>query len=112
MLNPHLSPPVPLSGPCPVLLALPWPGWGTQGLALAYHAQQGEQAQALLQAEHSVIHLHRDQAQIHYSQLCITPNKVKQPCLTEKTAPPCLYLPAAALCNPKLELGSETTQTT
>lgn len=81
---------------------------------LAYRAQQGMQSQAPVtgRTSYSLIHLHRDQAEIHYSRLCIRPNKVKQPCLTEKTAPPCLYRPATALCNPKLELGSETTQIT
>lgn len=107
---------------CPSL-GLPWPGWGTLGSAptarssgwrLAYRAQEGMQSQAPAtgRASYSVIHLHRDQAEIHYSRLCIRPNKVKQPCLTEKTAPPCLYLPATVLCNPTLELGSETTQIT
>lgn len=75
-----------------------------QGLALAYRAQQGEQAQALLQAEHSVIHLHRDQAQIHYSRLCIRPNKVKQPCLTEKTAPP-TFVPSSC-CPLQSQIGT------
>lgn len=109
------SPSVPLSGPSPVLLALPWPGWGTLGSAptarssgwrLAYRAQEGMQSQAPAtgRASDSVIHLHRDQAEIHYSRLCIRLNKVKQPCLTEKTAPP-MFVPSS-YCPLQSQIGT------
>lgn len=95
----------PVAQPCPLIplcpsLALPqcsWPcparGWlgsapTPTSWCLAYRAQEGMQSRAPVtgRASYSLIHLHRDQAEIHYSQLCIRPNKVKQPCLTEKPA--------------------------
>lgn len=101
---PLCAPPCPAL-PCLWLWALP-----PHPRADSYRAQEGMQSQAPVtgSTSHSLIHLHRDQAEIHYSRLCIRPNKVKQTLPDRKNSPPPhLYLPTTVLCNPKLELGSE-----